>query len=63
MAMDFFERWFNISPDGGDGTAEALWIAAIVVAIVAIVAHRQLRNFARRCFGAAPNKPSPRDDR
>jgi len=61
--MDFFERWFNISPDGGDGTAEAVWITVIVLAVVAIVWQRQLRNFARRCFGAAPDKSAPRDER
>jgi hypothetical protein len=60
--MDFFERWFNISPDGGNGTAEALWITAIVAAIVAIVWHRQLRNLARRCFGSGPDKSAPRDE-
>ena len=29
--MDFIEQWFGLSPDGGDGSLEALWIVAIVV--------------------------------
>lgn len=31
--MDFIERWFGISPDGGDGSTEALYfIAALAIA-------------------------------
>lgn len=33
--MDFIEQWFGVSPDGGNGSLEALWIAAIIIAIVA----------------------------
>ena len=40
--MDFFERWFGISPDGGDGSLEALWIAVIVAAVVAFVFRRRI---------------------
>jgi hypothetical protein len=31
--MDFIERIFGVSPDGGDGSTEMMWIAAIVLAI------------------------------
>ena len=31
--MDFIERWFGISPDGGDGSLEALYLLAIVVVL------------------------------
>jgi hypothetical protein len=43
--MDFIEEWFGISPDGGNGTLEALWVAAVLlaVAVVAIVVRRRLR--------------------
>lgn len=34
--MDWFERWFGISPDGGDGSTELLYVAA-AVAIVGLV--------------------------
>jgi hypothetical protein len=33
--MDFIERLFGISPDGGDGSFEVLLIGAIVLIIVA----------------------------
>jgi len=29
--MDFIERWFGISPDGGDGSTELLYIIALLV--------------------------------
>lgn len=41
--MDFIERWFGLSPDGGDGTLELLYIAVgvlIVVALLGRIAHR-----------------------
>ena len=40
--MDFIERWFGISPDGGDGTLEVLWIAAAVVAVLAVIFRRRI---------------------
>jgi hypothetical protein len=40
--MDFIEQWFGISPDGGDGSLEALWIAAIGVVAVAILFRRRI---------------------
>jgi hypothetical protein len=40
--MDFFEKWFGISPDGGDGSLEALWIGVIVVAVTAVALRRRV---------------------
>lgn len=40
--MDFIERWFGVSPDGGDGSLEALWIAGIAVAVIAVVFRRRI---------------------
>ena len=37
--MDFIERIFGISPDGGDGTTELIWIAVLVL-IAAIATWR-----------------------
>lgn len=51
--MDFIETLFGISPDGGDGSLEALWIAAIVVAAVAFV-------FRRRIIARLSRTTSPR---
>lgn len=40
--MDFIETWFRISPDGGDGSTELLWLAAIVVAVTAVFFRRRI---------------------
>ena len=40
--MDFFERWFGISPDGGDGSLELLWVAVLVTAVAAFVFRRPI---------------------
>ena len=34
--MDFIERLFGISPDGGNGSLEALFLLAIAVAGIAV---------------------------
>jgi len=41
MTMDWIERLFGISPDGGDGSTEMLYLVA-AVAIVALVLGRAL---------------------
>lgn len=40
--MDFIEQIFGISPDGGDGSTEALYLFALL-AVVALVVARPLR--------------------
>jgi len=37
--MDFIERWFGVSPDGGDGTLELLYIG-VAVLILAVLLSR-----------------------
>jgi hypothetical protein len=43
--MDFIERLFGISPDGGDGSTEVLYLAALIVIVAAVswlrIAHRK----------------------
>jgi len=34
--MDFFERWFGISPDGGNGLLEMLYLLAASLILVAL---------------------------
>jgi hypothetical protein len=48
--MDFIERWFGVSPDGGNGTLEAVCIAAAVVGILVLAGRRRVLNFGRRWF-------------
>jgi len=50
--MDFFERWFGLAPDDGSGVTEALWIGAIVVAVLVVAYRRRVRAWlASRSFG------------
>lgn len=51
--MDFIETWFGVSPDGGDGSLEMLWLGAIVVAVVVVF-------FRRRIMAALTSKSSKR---
>jgi hypothetical protein len=41
--MDFVEQVFGMSPDGGNGSLEALWILAALVAAGALVSRRRIR--------------------
>jgi hypothetical protein len=49
IAMDFIERLFGISPDGGDGSTELMFFATFVI-IVAALAWRPMTRWyeARR---------------
>ena len=40
--MDFIEQWFGVSPDGGDGSLEVLWIAAIVEAVAGVIFRKRI---------------------
>ena len=40
--MDFIEKLFGIAPDGGDGSLEVLWIAAIAATTVAVAFRRRV---------------------
>ena len=40
--MDFIEAWFGLSPDGGDGSLEVLWVGAILLAVAAFVFRRRI---------------------
>jgi hypothetical protein len=42
--MDFFERFLGVSPDGGDGSLEALYLLAGAVVVAAAVFRRRLRS-------------------
>ena len=47
--MDFIERWFHVSPDNGSGSTEVMYLAAVIVLLVAITCRHQLASFVRRC--------------
>jgi hypothetical protein len=33
--VDFIERWFGVSPDGGDGSTELIYLGVFVAVLVA----------------------------
>ncbi len=41
--MDLIEQWFGISPDGGDGSLEMLWLVAFVATGSALIFRRRVR--------------------
>lgn len=49
--MDFVERWFDISPDGGNGTFEVLCILVAIVGVLAILCRDRLIHVGRHSIG------------
>jgi len=49
--MDFIEKWFGLSPDGGDGSLEVLWLVAIVVVVAVLFRGIRVRLAARQTRG------------
>jgi len=43
--MDFIEQWFGVSPDGGDGSLEILYVIGAVAVVVAIVGRNRIRRY------------------
>ena len=54
--MDWIERWFGLSPDGGDGSLEAWLIGALVACAIGlcVVLSPPARRWARRALTAMP---------
>lgn len=46
--MDFIERWFGFSPDGGDGSTELLYIVALAAVLALVFGRRHIMKFLRR---------------
>lgn len=53
--MDFIERLFGLAPDGGDGSLEAVWLAAIAAAVVLLVFRRRLMTWLSSYRSRRPN--------
>jgi hypothetical protein len=49
--MDWIERLFGISPDGGDGSTEILYIAAVLAMVALIFGRPFFMRLARRLRG------------
>ena len=41
--MDFIERLFHVSPDGGNGTTEAMFLIAVLAITAALAFRRPIR--------------------
>jgi hypothetical protein len=41
--MDFIERWFGISPDGGNGSLEAVYLLTAIAALIVVGICRRAR--------------------
>ncbi len=41
--MDFIERWFGLSPDGGDGSTEAIYLGVAVVILAIFLGRKHIR--------------------
>jgi len=46
--MDFIERLFGVSPDGGDGSTELMWLAALLLVLVLVRSRGAIRAFLDR---------------
>jgi hypothetical protein len=46
--VDFIERWFGVSPDGGSGSLEMLYIAAIALVVGVILFRSRIKEFIAR---------------
>ena len=57
--MDWIERIFGISPDNGDGSAEAAIVATVCIIAVAVffAAVPKARNYVKRLLGDLRTKP------
>jgi hypothetical protein len=44
--MDWIERIFDVAPDGGNGTLEAVYYAVAVLVIMAIAFRRRIGRWA-----------------
>ena len=43
--MDFIERWLHVSPDGGSGALEVLYLVVIALVVASVVVrHRRRRS-------------------
>jgi hypothetical protein len=58
--MDFIERWFGISPDGGDGSLEVVFVLALVSVVLIFLFRRRLRGLLTRWMTRSDEGIGPR---
>jgi hypothetical protein len=50
-AMDWIEQLLGLSPDGGDGSTELMYLIAFLVTVIAVAWRRGLLAFLTRRIG------------
>lgn len=55
--MDFIERLFGVSPDGGNGTTEAVIVLVLIAAVLSIICMGLVVRGSRR---SAQSQPLPK---
>jgi hypothetical protein len=45
--MDFLERWFHVSPDGGSGSLESAYVLTAVAVAAAVIRRRAVAAFCK----------------
>jgi hypothetical protein len=43
--VNFIEQWFGVSPDGGDGSLEVLYLIASVIVAGGFLIRKRVRQF------------------
>jgi hypothetical protein len=51
MALNFIERLFGVSPDGGDGSTELMYLTVLALVVVLAVGRRTMRALVGRMLG------------
>ena len=60
--MHFFEDWFGMSPDGGDGTLELLYIGVGVLVLILLAGRRSILRRLRHPISGTPRDLQRRSD-
>jgi hypothetical protein len=63
IGMDFIEQWFHVSPDGGNGSLEVLYIVAIVAVILMVLFRHRLGELIGRAAQRSTNHDGDRPTR
>ena len=51
MLLDFIEQLFGVSPDGGDGFTELIYLSVLVLIVFVFACRKTILAFFERTFG------------
>lgn len=58
--MDFIERWFHVSPDGGNGSLEVLYLVVVAAIMLLVLFRHRLGDAYARYIAARDERPRSR---